>query len=80
MNFAAVDEPVAAARCAPGSAGCMRVPSSGVGSKMCQTNDLRFELGRQIARFLGGITLVEVVERRVKGRAVSLVQPGGDIE
>ena len=75
-----MDEPVALARCATDSSGCMRVPSPGVGSRMCQTNDLRFELGHQIARFLGGITLAEVVERRVKGRAVSLVQPGGDTE
>jgi Rrf2 family iron-sulfur cluster assembly transcriptional regulator len=39
---------------------------------MCQTHDLWFELGRQIALFLCGITLADVVMGRVIGRAVGV--------
>jgi DNA-binding IscR family transcriptional regulator len=38
----------------------------------CQTHDLWFELGRQIELFLQGITLADVVEHAVRGRAVPL--------
>jgi Rrf2 family iron-sulfur cluster assembly transcriptional regulator len=44
----------------------------------CQTHDLWFELGRQIALFLGGLTLADVVDGRVSGRAVSLPALAGD--
>ena len=42
------------------------------GAEMCQTHDLWFELGRQITLFLRGITLADVIEGRVIGRAVGL--------
>jgi Rrf2 family iron-sulfur cluster assembly transcriptional regulator len=38
----------------------------------CQTHDLWEELGRQIMYFLEGVTLADVVARRVLGRAVPL--------
>jgi DNA-binding IscR family transcriptional regulator len=36
----------------------------------CQTHDLWFELGRQIRLFLQGVTLADVVDGQVAGRAV----------
>ncbi len=45
---------------------------SSVCSEKCQTHDLWFELGRQIALFLGALTLADVVNGRVSGRAASL--------
>jgi Rrf2 family transcriptional regulator, iron-sulfur cluster assembly transcription factor len=66
---AAVDEPIKATRCESGGGGCMVAPSPAVGGEMCQTHDLWFELGRQIALFLGGVTLADVVLGRVAGRA-----------
>ncbi|MBS0471478.1 MAG: Rrf2 family transcriptional regulator [Proteobacteria bacterium] len=60
----AVDEPIAATRCKPGSAkGC-----TGQGAR-CVTHDLWEELGRQIHVFLSGVSLADVVEKRVLGRA-----------
>jgi Rrf2 family iron-sulfur cluster assembly transcriptional regulator len=60
----AVDEPIAATRCASGSpVGC-----TGTGSR-CATHDLWEELGRQIHVFLSSVSLADVVERRVLGRA-----------
>jgi Rrf2 family iron-sulfur cluster assembly transcriptional regulator len=68
----AVDEPIKATRCEIGSGGCMIAERPlGCGEK-CQTHDLWFELGRQIALFLRGLSLADVVEGRVSGRAVSL--------
>ena len=69
---AAVDEPIHATRCEAGSGGCMAGPKPGDDGKQCQTHDLWFELGRQIELFLSGISLADVVGRRVKGRAVPL--------
>ena len=69
---AAVDEPIHATRCDSGSGGCMAGPKSGGDGERCQTHDLWFELGRQIELFLSGISLADVVGRRVKGRAVPL--------
>jgi Rrf2 family iron-sulfur cluster assembly transcriptional regulator len=64
---AAVDEEIRATRCfGSGGVGCM--PD---GSR-CQTHDLWAELGQQIHLFLGGITLADVIGRRVTGRAVAL--------
>jgi Rrf2 family iron-sulfur cluster assembly transcriptional regulator len=72
---AAVDEPIGATRCEIGSGGCMAVPDTALGGEMCQTHDLWFELGRQIALFLCGVTLADVVSGRVIGRAVGLPPP-----
>ena len=69
---AAVDEPIHATRCEDGSGGCMAGPKPGGDGEQCQTHDLWFELGRQIEFFLTGISLADVVGRRVKGRAVPL--------
>ena len=69
---AAVDEPIKATRCEIGSGGCMvGATAEGCGEK-CQTHDLWFELGRQIALFLDAVTLADVVDGRVNGRAVGL--------
>lgn len=60
----AVDEPIAATRCKPGSPiGC-----TGTAAR-CITHDLWEELGRQIHVFLSSVTLADVVERRVLGCA-----------
>lgn len=60
----AVDEPLAATRCRTGSSkGCL-----GTGGR-CITHDLWEELGRQIHVFLAGVSLADVVEKRVLGRA-----------
>jgi Rrf2 family iron-sulfur cluster assembly transcriptional regulator len=60
----AVDEPIATTRCKPGEVkGC-----TGTGAR-CVTHDLWEELGRQIHVFLSGVSLADVVEKRVLGRA-----------
>ncbi len=60
----AVDEPIAATRCKTGSTkGCTK---SGA---RCMTHDLWEELGQQIHVFLSSVSLADVVERRVLGRA-----------
>ena len=60
----AVDEPIAATRCKPGSSiGCTGTTSR------CVTHDLWEELGQQIHIFLSSVSLADVVERRVLGRA-----------
>lgn len=60
----AVDEPITTTRCKPGSPiGC-----TGTAAR-CITHDLWEELGRQIHVFLSSVTLADVVERRVLGRA-----------
>jgi Rrf2 family iron-sulfur cluster assembly transcriptional regulator len=60
----AVDEPIAATRCKTGSSkGCAK---SGA---RCVTHDLWEELGQQIHVFLSSVSLADVVERRVLGRA-----------
>ena len=66
----AVDEPIRATRCQPGSAkGCVsRQPR-------CLTHDLWTELGNQIQLFLNSVTLADVVEQRVLGIS-SLPPPG----
>ena len=67
---AAVDEPIHATRCEVGSPGCMLRPEGESGR--CQTHELWLELGRQIGLFLDGITLADVIEGRVAGRALPL--------
>lgn len=60
----AVDEPLSATRCEPGSPkGCTGTTTR------CVTHDLWEELGRQIHVFLASVSLADVVERRVLGRA-----------
>jgi Rrf2 family iron-sulfur cluster assembly transcriptional regulator len=53
----AVDEPLRATRCEPGSGGCLN-------GAPCRTHDLWDALGRQIRRFLDGVTLEDVVANR----------------
>lgn len=56
----AVDEPIEATRCKLGSAkGCTHVGGR------CITHDLWEELGKQIHNFLSGVTLADVVEKRL---------------
>ncbi|HTC08450.1 MAG TPA: Rrf2 family transcriptional regulator [Acetobacteraceae bacterium] len=69
---AAVNETIRATRCELGEAGCMAGAGPGGTVGRCQTHDLWFELGRQIELFLGGVTLADVVEGRVAGRAVTV--------
>jgi Rrf2 family transcriptional regulator, iron-sulfur cluster assembly transcription factor len=87
---AAVDEPIRATRCEEGSGGCMAIPASGSagatgnetggepgggsGGGRCQTHDLWYELGLQIELFLKGVSLADVVARRIRGRAVSIAR------
>lgn len=60
----AVDEPIAATRCKSGSPkGCTGTTTR------CVTHDLWEELGRQIHVFLSSVSLADVVEKRVLGRA-----------
>jgi Rrf2 family iron-sulfur cluster assembly transcriptional regulator len=60
----AVDEPLKATRCkSESSKGCL------ARTGRCLTHDLWEELGRQIEVFLASVTLADVLERRVLGRA-----------
>ncbi len=60
----AVDEPMRATRCMPGSPeGCRQ------NRARCSTHDLWEELGRQVQIFLGSLTIADVCERRVMGTA-----------
>lgn len=62
----AVDEPIRATRCAPGSpSGCRSNASR------CLTHDLWEELGNQIHLYLSSVTLADVVERRVLARPLA---------
>ena len=58
----AVDEPIRATRCEDGGPGC-------AAGRRCPTHDLWAELGEQIHLFLAHVTLRDVVEGRVAGRA-----------
>lgn len=63
----AVDEPIRATRCTEGEdggPGC-------IGGRRCITHDLWAELGEQIRMFLDGLTLRDVVEGEVLGRAAA---------
>lgn len=58
----AVDEPIKATRCTPGSpVGCHSHKGR------CLTHDLWEELGNQIYLYLSSVTLADVCERRVLG-------------
>jgi len=60
----AADEEIRTTACAPGSVkGCQGT------SARCLTHDLWDELGRQIGIFLNTVTLEDVIEKRVLGRA-----------
>lgn len=60
----AVDEPMSATRCEPGSPkGCTGTTTR------CVTHDLWEELGRQIHVFLSSVSLADVIEKRILGRA-----------
>jgi Rrf2 family transcriptional regulator, iron-sulfur cluster assembly transcription factor len=66
----AVDEPIKATRCrSDSSKGCLGRTGR------CLTHDLWEELGRQISVFLESVTLADVLERRVLGRARPLAAP-----
>lgn len=59
----AVDEPLKATRCRTGSgAGCL------ANGERCLTHDLWDELSRHIHLFLSGISLGDVIHRRILGR------------
>lgn len=64
----AADEPIVATRCEDGGPGCLA-------GERCLTHDLWAELGDQIRLFLGGMTLADVVEGRVTGRARAPAPP-----
>jgi len=67
----AVDEPLGATRCKPGSPkGCLPAGAR------CVTHDLWEELGRQIHVFLSSVSLADVAEKRVLGRAQRDMQSG----
>jgi Rrf2 family iron-sulfur cluster assembly transcriptional regulator len=55
----AVDEPLHAVRCRPDAHGCMN------GGQPCLTHGLWEALGRQIETFLAGISLEDVLEKRI---------------
>lgn len=61
----AVEEPVDVTRCQHKAQGCME------GGRRCVTHDLWDELGRHIHLFLNGVTLEDVLERRVLGMSSS---------
>lgn len=69
----AVDEPIRATRCTPGSPFGCRANAS-----RCLTHDLWEELGNQIHLFLSSVTLADVVERRVLGRSAANEAPPRD--
>jgi len=58
----AVDEPIQATKCTPGTATSCRGKSG-----RCLTHDLWDELGRQIHIFLSSVSLEDIAERRVLG-------------
>jgi len=65
----AVDEPIRATRCSPGSsAGC-------TGNKSrCATHDLWEELSNLIHLFFSSITLADIVDRRILGKSGVIYQ------
>lgn len=65
----AVDEPIRATRCAPGSpSGCRSNKSR------CLTHDLWEELGNQIHLYLSSVSLADVCARRVLGTSGLIAQ------
>ncbi len=71
----AVDEPIRATRCTPGA------PTGCSGNKSrCLTHDLWEELGNQIHLYLSSVTLADICEQRVLGRAGALHREGSERE
>jgi Rrf2 family iron-sulfur cluster assembly transcriptional regulator len=69
----AVNEPIKATRCKSESTkGCLGRTGR------CLTHDLWEELGRQIEVFLASVTLADVLEHRVLGRARPLERAGAE--
>jgi Rrf2 family transcriptional regulator, iron-sulfur cluster assembly transcription factor len=69
----AVDEPIRATRCKPGSsAGCRSNKSR------CLTHDLWEELGNQIHIFLSSVSLADVCNKRVLGSGRLMAPAGAD--
>ena len=67
----AVDEPIKATRCTPGSPnGCHSHRGR------CLTHDLWEELGNQIYLFLSAVTLADICERRILGVSRLLFSSG----
>jgi Rrf2 family iron-sulfur cluster assembly transcriptional regulator len=68
----AVDEPIKATRCTPGSPeGCSADRSR------CLTHDLWEELGNQIYLYLSSVSLADVIEKRVLGTSGLIQHVGG---
>lgn len=66
----AVDEPIRATRCAPGTpAGCRSNKSR------CLTHDLWEELGNQIHLYLSSVTLHDICNKRVLGTSGVIARP-----
>ena len=66
----AVDEPIHATRCAPGSpSGCRQNRSR------CLTHDLWEELGNQIHLYLSSVTVADVIDRRILGTSQLISHP-----
>lgn len=68
----AVDEPIRVTRCHEGGPGCLR-DCDGTPVR-CRTHDLWNELSRQIHLFLSAVTLADVIEGKVAGRAAQLAE------
>ncbi len=67
----AVDEPIRATRCAPGSpAGCRSNKSR------CLTHDLWEELGNQIHLYLSSVSLADICNKRVLGTSGVIAHVG----
>ncbi|MBI3506525.1 MAG: Rrf2 family transcriptional regulator [Proteobacteria bacterium] len=69
----AVDEPIRATRCAPGSPTGCRINKS-----RCLTHDLWEELGNQIHLYLSSVTLADVCARRVLGTSGVIEHEAGE--
>lgn len=67
----AADEPIVATRCEEGGPGCLA-------GQRCITHDLWAELGDQIRLFLRAMSLADVVEGKVLGRARAPAPPQED--
>lgn len=71
----AVDEPLKATRCQPGSPeGCRSDKSR------CATHDLWNELGNQIALFLSSVTVTDVIDGTIVERRTSPFGPGASLD
>ena len=73
----AVDEGLQVTRCSVGTTGCIDRPNGE--SKRCGTHALWHELGRHIHLFLGTVSLADVVQDRIAGRAAA-PEPVGQTE